>query len=39
MNISSPTPELAEPESSETPVSEIEVAEIEDHLRSLGYLE
>jgi hypothetical protein len=39
MNISSPTPELAEPESSETPISETEAAEIEDRLRSLGYIE
>jgi hypothetical protein len=39
MTISSPTPELAEPEPSETPVSETEAAEIENHLRSLGYIE
>jgi hypothetical protein len=39
MTISSPSPELAEPEPSETSVSETEAAEIEDRLRSLGYIE
>ena len=39
MNISSQTPELSESGSSETTVSETEAAEIEDRLRSLGYIE
>jgi hypothetical protein len=39
MNGSSPAPELTEPEPSEAPVSEAEKTEIEEHLRSLGYLE
>ena len=39
MATTSPQPELAESDASETPVSETEVAEIEERLRSLGYIE
>jgi hypothetical protein len=39
MTTTSPPPELAEPDASETPVSETEAAEIEERLRSLGYIE